>query len=502
MIESFESSLLVLANTAPAVEVMREYILPLMKVLGVLAGVFAALVLVYAGYLYMTSSGRPDELDKAKRVLRNALVGLVLVIGSAAIVGLLMQAYGQPTQGEATSLPALEALEAEEADNGLVEVLIQAVTGFLNTIIQAVATPFLAGLDYFTKATPLMAENPSVFNLWLVILAMANVLLILVLVLIGFQVMSAGMFGFEEASVKQLLPRFGLVFVLMNSSIFIIDGVIELSNVMILALTSVTGASTPWETLTAVVENTGGQGVAALLVMLAFLIFTVFLLVYYVMRLVTLYIGAVLAPLVFLVWLVPGFRDFSETAIKTYLTTVFVLFVHVVILLLAASLFTGMASVGEDQLPNTLMSMIVGLATVIALLKTQGLMMQFSYVSMGARNARMLGGQFINGVSYLGARSRGVAAGVGGVVGAGVSRFRGGGLKPANATVGGGGSYRPGVASSPSISASRAKGDISTGSIRSSSSRPEVNKFKDFKVASEPSVARSAAVDTKKGAKK
>jgi hypothetical protein len=65
-------------------------------------------------------------------------------------------------------------------------------------------------------------------------------------------------------------------------------------------------------------------------------------------------------------WLVPGFRDFSVSAIKTYITTIFVLFVHVVTLLLAATLFVGMSATdGDNQVPNVLMSMVVGLATVL-----------------------------------------------------------------------------------------------------------------------------------------
>jgi hypothetical protein len=59
------------------------------------------------------------------------------------------------------------------------------------------------------------------------------------------------------------------------------------------------------------------------------------------------------------------------------------------------------ATDGNNQTPNVLMSTVVGLATVLVLLKTQGMMMQFSYVSMGASNARKLGGQFMNGVSYM-----------------------------------------------------------------------------------------------------
>jgi len=119
-----------------------------------------------------------------------------------------------------------------------------------------------------------------------------------------------------------------------------------------------------------------------------------------------------LSPLVLLLWLVPGFRDFSETAMKTYLTTIFVLFIHVVILTLAASLFVGMSATNNTNVPNVLMSMVVGLAAIIALLKTQGLMMQFSYVSLGARSTRQLGTQFMNGVGYLGGRGKAAASAV------------------------------------------------------------------------------------------
>jgi len=192
----------------------------------------------------------------------------------------------------------------------------------------------------------------------------------------------------------------------MNTSIFMIDGIIALSNVLIDAVGKISGASTVWGTLTEVLKQAGAQSLAALILMLAFLILSVVLLVFYVARLVALFIGAVLSPLVAMVWLIPGFRDFAETAFKTYFVTIFVLFVHVVILQLAASLFTGLSTASGNDVPDTLIAMIVGLATILALLKTQGVMMQFSYVSMGARNMRKLGGQFLNGVNYLGDAGR------------------------------------------------------------------------------------------------
>lgn len=394
-------SLRIMADSSGAVTAMRDYVAPTMQTLAALASIACVFFLVNGGYQYMTSSGKPDALDHAKRVMRNAVLGLVIVLAAATITSILTSAYGHPAGGAMSTLPNLQAIPAQDVSNALVDVLIKAVTGLLNNIIQAVATPFLAALGFFTKSTPLMASNPSVFNLWLAVVGMTDSLFVIVLALVGFHVMSATSLGFDEIEFKHLLPRIGLIFLLINTSIFAIDGIIELSNALITAIGKVAGASSVWETLTAVVKASGGQGVAALLMMLAFLIFSVFLLVYYVLRLVTLFVGAVLSPLVFLVWLVPGFRDFSETAIKTYIMTIFTLFVHVVILLLAASLFTGMSATTGNNVPDTLMAMVVGLATVMALLKTQSIMMQFSYISMGSRNARKLGGQFMNGVNYI-----------------------------------------------------------------------------------------------------
>lgn len=246
-----------------------------------------------------------------------------------------------------------------------------------------------------------MASNKAVFNLWLAIVGIADMLLILVVALVGFQVMSASSYGFDGVEVKHLLPRIVLIFLLMNTSIFLIDGIINLSNVLISAVNQASGASTVWSTFIKVVEKTSGQGVAALLIMVAFLICSVILLVYYVMRLITLFIGTVLSPLVSMLWLVPGFCDFVETSMKTFLSTIFVLFVHVVILQLASSLFSGMATTGNNALPDTLIAMVAGIAIILTLLKVQGVMMQFSFVSMGARNLKKLGGQFMNGVSYM-----------------------------------------------------------------------------------------------------
>jgi hypothetical protein len=390
------------ADTSGAINTVREWVLPAVQNIASLATVVAVLLIVYAGYMYITSRGNPERMENAKGLLKKTAIGLVIVLAAVVLTSILSQAYGTPQNPANATMPNLQAIEPKDDSNGLLDMIIKAITGVLVKIINGAATPFLNALDFFTKSTPAMASNQSVFNFWLAMVGIADVLFILVVALIGFHVMSASALGFDEIDIRHLWPRLLLIFALMNSSIFLIDGIIGVSNVLITAVGQISGTTSVWSTLTGVVEKTSGLGLAALFIMLAFVLFSIVLLVYYVMRLVTLYLGAVLSPLVALLWLVPGFRDFAETAFKTYITTIFVLFVHVVILQLSASLFAGMATAsGDNAVPDTLMAMVTGIATIFMLLKAQGTMMQFSYVSMGARNMKKLGGQFINGVTHM-----------------------------------------------------------------------------------------------------
>lgn len=389
------------ANTSPAASVMQSYVMPVVATLSTLAALACVFFLINGDIQYMASSGKPDNLEHAKKIIRNALLGLVLVIAAATLTAILSNAYSSSGASNTQNLPTLQAIEPAETDGGLVDVLINAVVGLLRNVVQSIGEPFLQALSYFINSTPLMAQNASVFNIWLAIVGIADVLFILVIVLLGFQVMSFSTFGFDEIELKHLLPQLALVFLLVNTSIFAIDGIISLSNAMIYALKSGFPSADIWLVLANITKQSSELGLAGLLVMIAFLVLAVMLLVYYVGRLITLYLGAILSPLIILVWLIPAFKDFTMTAVKTYLTTIFVLFVHVVILLLAASIFTGMLDGDTTAQPNTLMALIVGLATVVALLKAQGVMKELSYAASAPRAARQLSGQFIRGVSSM-----------------------------------------------------------------------------------------------------
>ena len=252
-----------------------------------------------------------------------------------------------------------------------------------------------------------MAQNGAVFRLWLTVLGIANALFVLAITLIGFQVMGSSALGFDDMDIKQLLPKFGVTFIVMNMSIFAIDAIISLSNVMIDAVRNSFASLSVWDALQTVAEGAGAQGFVSLLIMIVFLVLTVILLVYYIMRIVTLYIGAVVSPLVALLQVVPGFKDFTTTATKAYIANIFVLFIHALILMLAATLFEGLRLDGQEIPYDPVMAMLVGSAALLTLLKTQGAMMQMSYVSVGPRALRKMSNEFMNGLSYTSSKFRG-----------------------------------------------------------------------------------------------
>lgn len=388
------------ASASPATTAMQSYVMPIVTTLCVLASLACVFFLVWSGVQYMTSTGDPEKLDHAKRTIRNALIGLVLVLAAVTLTAVLSHAYISSAGTPAQKLPDI-AQAPSPSSSGVIDALIKTIVGLLRSLIEMAGTPFVQALSYFTNSTPFMGDNATVFNLWLAVVGMTDVLFILAIILLGFHIMSFSVFGFEEVDIKQLLPQLALIFLLLNTSIFLIDGVIGLSNAMIHALQSGFLSISIWDDLALITKKSSDMGLAGLLVMISFLVVAVILLLYYVGRLISLYVGAILSPLVILLWLIPAFKDFAIMAIKVYLTLIFVLFVHAVIILLAASIFNGMLHGDTNGQPNTLMALLLGLATLLALLRTQGVMEQFAYAATGPRAIRELSGSFIRGVSHL-----------------------------------------------------------------------------------------------------
>lgn len=388
-------SLKLFADAQAASETLRSGISPLFSTMITIAAVLCVLFVVFGGYYYMTSAGNPEKLERAKKTLRNAFIGFVVVLGAGALVAIMQNAYTQkPVQP--TSI-AQTQVQDTKSDCPLCEVINQSVTGFINGIVQSIGKPIVDALKQFTTATPLMAQNGAVFNLWLVIVAIADVLFLLVIGLIGFRIMGASVVGFEDVDIRSLIPQIILTFIIANLSIFAIDAIITVSNAMIQALLIGMSNDIVWTALGGLIASAATVNIGILLFIAIAIILAVMLLIYYLKRLIVLYIGAVLSPLIVLLWLLPSFRDFAISSAKIYITTIFVLFVQVVVLMLAVSLFSGLVQ-GEG---NPFMTALLAIATLSVLLTTNRTMNQLTMMSAGSQGMRKLGNTFVRGVSHV-----------------------------------------------------------------------------------------------------
>ncbi|MEO6760807.1 MAG: MMCAP2_0565 family pilin-like conjugal transfer protein [Candidatus Saccharimonadales bacterium] len=94
---------IVLAHPAFAAETagvasVESFIKSIITVVAGLAGLVATGFLVVGGFSYITSSGNPEHLDRAKRTITFSMIGLAITIGafviSQIVTSLASKAFG------------------------------------------------------------------------------------------------------------------------------------------------------------------------------------------------------------------------------------------------------------------------------------------------------------------------------------------------------------------------------------------------------------------------
>ena len=281
----------------------------------ILASLGAIFFLVKGGYGYITSSGKPDALEHAKLTIRNAVIGLVFVLSASIISQVLTTAFTTPTSQTTTAAIALKPIVPEEPPGGFSLVVLDSMNSILKNIVQSATKPLVDGIMSFLTNTPSVVTNSVIFNFWLTMVGIVDSLFVLLIALLGFQFMSASTFGFEEIEFKHLLPRIGLAFLGANSSIFLVEWIIASCNALINTVIAATGGlDRAWvlnaADLLKIID--GDALLITLIFMLLFVILAGVLLLFFIMRLITIAVGTVFAPFIFLLWAFPKFSDFAE----------------------------------------------------------------------------------------------------------------------------------------------------------------------------------------------
>ncbi|MDD3285652.1 MAG: Ig-like domain-containing protein [Patescibacteria group bacterium] len=79
------SNTIALSATDPRIIVAR-----IINIALLFLGVIAVGLIIYAGFLWMTSGGSEDKIDQAKNILKNAIIGLVIILSAWGIVSFIM----------------------------------------------------------------------------------------------------------------------------------------------------------------------------------------------------------------------------------------------------------------------------------------------------------------------------------------------------------------------------------------------------------------------------
>lgn len=364
----------------------------------IVSSIAAVFFLIRGGYLYITSTGNPAVLQEAKNTIKKALIGLVIILAAGVLTSILSSSFSEPSTGTSSTAISLSPIQPDETDGSLAQLLLNAVSGFLKNIVQSATKPIMDGIMGFLTNTPTLATNSVVFNFWLVIVGITDSLFVLVIALLGFHVMSASSFGFEELSLKELLPRIGLSFLLANTSIFLIDWFIKLCQVLIHAVLDATGGlGQAWimNAFDPAALLSGTTALITLIFLVVFIILAVVLLLFYISRLMILAFGAVISPILCLLWLIPKATGFAESAAKAYLVMIFTLFVHVVLIQLASAFLTIPGQEGS----NPFIAALVGIALFSVLLKSSSTMIQLVLTSQNSGMFRKFGSQILNVLS-------------------------------------------------------------------------------------------------------
>lgn len=376
---------------------ITQYTSNTLGMITLIATASAVFFLVKGGYQYITSTGKPDSLENAKKTIRNALIGLVIVLGASLFVSILTNAFNSSTGSTTTNAINIAPITSVKPADGLTQVLIDAVSAFLQNIVESATKPIVDGIMTFLVTTPTLLNNSVILKFWLVMLGIVDSLFVVVVALLGLHFMSASTLGFDEVELKQLLPKIGLAFLGANVSLFLADYVIVTCNALTKAvLDSTGGLNHAWITNAITLQNITGNTapLITLIFLLLFLIIAIVLLLMYISRLIMISLFAVLSPFIFLLWIIPKFSDFAEIAVKSYVVTVFIVFVHVVVIQLAASFLTL-----PENSNNSILSVAIAIGLFFTLLKTPSLMGQMVMYTTGNNAVRKLGGQIINVIS-------------------------------------------------------------------------------------------------------
>jgi hypothetical protein len=291
----------------------------------------------------------------------------------------------------------VKQVEAATPQGSIVAVMLEAIFGFLRSIVESFLKPVVDTFISFLTKTPPLLDNPTVVKFWLVTFGLSSSFFVLVMVLLGFNMMTGDTFGLVgELSLKEVLVRFGSGMFGAAMSLFFADMMIRLANFFVeTAISATGGVAHAWVMNVVQVDSLLTASIANLILIVVYILFLLFLAFLYVMRLAVIVTGAVFSPFLFLLLTIPRLQGFAEGLIRNYFIAAFLPFFHVLML----QLFAAFLSMPEQK--NSFISLVAAIGLFLTMLKVPGFLSSLASHGAEAEVSRRLVTKVSSSVSSL-----------------------------------------------------------------------------------------------------
>ncbi len=122
---------------------IRDYIKNVVNfVLGFL-GIISIVIIIYGGFLYVTAAGKEEQAGKGKKAITYALVGILIILGSFAIVNTILQAPSG-TENSTLNGSALNSVAEQNANR-------RAFFNYAAVAVQTIARDFVTAYQNYSE---------------------------------------------------------------------------------------------------------------------------------------------------------------------------------------------------------------------------------------------------------------------------------------------------------------------------------------------------------------
>lgn len=104
--QSIDPGLSQLEGTGLGNQDIRVTIANIIRIVLGFLGVLGIGIVLYGGFVYMTAGGNPEKVQRAVSIMRSAVIGLIIIFSSFAIVSFIINALTDPSRGSSFNGPS------------------------------------------------------------------------------------------------------------------------------------------------------------------------------------------------------------------------------------------------------------------------------------------------------------------------------------------------------------------------------------------------------------